>query len=132
MEATSSERVINPELFGFKRLKSLLGIGYLPKQDLTGACVWLHGKLLAAFLVEALICAGERFSPGGTRFAKTSGRSRCLWRETSLMFHLLSQAVNPRLGLAECIISKMLIEAPRKRLMQNEKLKAIFTNFGNY
>ncbi len=49
----------------FKRLKSLLGIGYLPKQDLTGACAWLHGKLLVAFLIEALISAGERFFPWG-------------------------------------------------------------------
>lgn len=49
----------------FKRLKSLLGVGCLPKQDVEGARAWLHGKLLAAFLVEALIRAGELFFPWG-------------------------------------------------------------------
>jgi hypothetical protein len=49
----------------FKRLKSILGLGYLPKQDPEGAKAWLHGKLLVAFLVEALIHAGEAFFPWG-------------------------------------------------------------------
>jgi hypothetical protein len=49
----------------FKRLKSIIGIGHLRKTDLEGAKAWIHGKLLVAFLVEALIVAGERFSPWG-------------------------------------------------------------------
>lgn len=49
----------------FKRLKSLLGIGHLKKTDAEGAKAWLQGKLMVAFLIEALIVAGERFFPWG-------------------------------------------------------------------
>jgi len=49
----------------FKRLKSLMGLGHLPKKDPEGARAWLHGKLLAAFLVEAIIFASETFFPWG-------------------------------------------------------------------
>jgi hypothetical protein len=49
----------------FKRLKSIIGLGHLRKTDIEGAKAWLHGKLLVAFLTEALIAAGERFSPWG-------------------------------------------------------------------
>jgi len=49
----------------FKRLKSIIGLGHLKKKDLEAAQAWIHGKLLVAFLIEALIAAGERFSPWG-------------------------------------------------------------------
>jgi hypothetical protein len=49
----------------FKRLKSIIGLGHLRKTDLEGAKAWIHGKLLVAFLIEALIVAGERFFPWG-------------------------------------------------------------------
>lgn len=49
----------------FKRLKSIIGLGHLPKQDPVGAKAWIHGKIFAAFLIEALISAGERFFPWG-------------------------------------------------------------------
>lgn len=49
----------------FKRLKSILGLGHLPKHDPDGAKAWLHGKLLIAFLVEALVCAGDALFPSG-------------------------------------------------------------------
>jgi len=49
----------------FKRLKSILALSHLPKHDPQGARAWLHGKLLVAFLVEALIHAGESFFPWG-------------------------------------------------------------------
>lgn len=49
----------------FKRLKSIIGLGHLKKTDLQAAKAWIHGKLLVAFLVEALIVAGERFFPWG-------------------------------------------------------------------
>lgn len=49
----------------FKRLKSLIGLGHLKKTDLEAAKAWIHGKLLVAFLVEALIVAAERFFPWG-------------------------------------------------------------------
>lgn len=49
----------------FKRLKSIIGLGHLRKTDVEGAKAWLHGKLLVAFLMEALVAAGERFFPWG-------------------------------------------------------------------
>lgn len=49
----------------FKRLKSIVGLGHLKKKDLEAAQAWIHGKLFVAFLIEALIAAGERFSPWG-------------------------------------------------------------------
>jgi hypothetical protein len=49
----------------FKRLKSLMGLGHLRKKDPAGAKAWLQGKLLVAFLVEALIAKGQALSPWG-------------------------------------------------------------------
>lgn len=49
----------------FKRLKSLISLGHLKKTDLEAAKAWIHGKLLVAFLIEALIAAAERFFPWG-------------------------------------------------------------------
>ena len=49
----------------FKRLKSIIGLGHLPKQDPQGAQAWLQGKLFCALLIESLIQAGERFFPWG-------------------------------------------------------------------
>lgn len=54
----------------FKRLKSIIGLGHLKKTDLKAAKAWIHGKLLIAFLIEALIIAGERFSPWGYSISK--------------------------------------------------------------
>lgn len=54
----------------FKRLKSIIGLGHLKKTDLKAAKAWIHGKLLVAFLIEALIIAGERFSPWGYPIGK--------------------------------------------------------------
>ena len=49
----------------FKRLKSILGMGNLKKFDPEAARAWLHGKLLVAALIEALIAAGSALSPWG-------------------------------------------------------------------
>lgn len=49
----------------FKRLKSLLEAGHVPKKDPLGAKSWIHGKLLCAILMEKLIEAGEYFFPWG-------------------------------------------------------------------
>ena len=49
----------------FKRLKSLLGLGQLPKRTDASARAWLHGKLFAALLVERLIEEASFFSPWG-------------------------------------------------------------------
>jgi hypothetical protein len=47
----------------FKRMKSTMGLGQLPKRNEASARAWLHGKLLVALLVERLLDAAEAFSP---------------------------------------------------------------------
>ncbi len=49
----------------FKRLKSIMGLGHLPKKDPRSARAWLHGKLFAGLLVERVIEAASSFSPWG-------------------------------------------------------------------
>ena len=49
----------------FKRLKSLLKIGNLHYKNRETARAWLHGKILVAFLTEAIILAARSFSPWG-------------------------------------------------------------------
>jgi Transposase DDE domain len=49
----------------FKRLKSILGLGDLPKRREDSCRAWLHGKLLVALLLERLLDNAEHFSPWG-------------------------------------------------------------------
>lgn len=49
----------------FKRLKSILGLGHLPKYDDRSCRAWLYGKLVVALLVEVLIEEARLFSPWG-------------------------------------------------------------------
>ena len=49
----------------FKRLKSIMGLGHLPKKDEESARAWLHGKLFVALLVQAIVDEGTFFSPWG-------------------------------------------------------------------
>jgi hypothetical protein len=48
----------------FKRMKSTMALGQLPKTTDGSARAWLHGKLFMALLVERLLEAAESFSPG--------------------------------------------------------------------
>jgi hypothetical protein len=49
----------------FKQLKSLAGLGHLPKHDDASSRAWLYGKLLVALLTRKLIRLGRDFSPWG-------------------------------------------------------------------
>ena len=49
----------------FKRMKSLLGAGHVPKKDPQAARAWIYGKLLAVLLIEKLGEAARLFSPWG-------------------------------------------------------------------
>jgi hypothetical protein len=49
----------------FKRLKSLLAVGHLPKHDARSSRAWLYGKLLVALLTQKLVRLGSSFSPWG-------------------------------------------------------------------
>ena len=76
-EALSAERALalyrvrwQIEL-AFKRMKSIMGLGHLPKWSETSARAWIHGKLLIALLVERLLDAAETVSPWGYSLVAT-------------------------------------------------------------
>lgn len=56
----------------FKRLKSILGLGQLPKHNDASARAWLHGKLFVAMLLERLHAAADAFSPWGYPLEKAA------------------------------------------------------------
>lgn len=74
---TASEKLLAPEevmeLYRarwqietcFKRLKSVIGFGHLPKRDERSNRAWLYGKLLVALLAEHLVNEARLFSPWG-------------------------------------------------------------------
>ncbi len=49
----------------FKRMKSILGLGHLPKKDPRSAQAWLVGKLFVGLLVERMIATARTVSPWG-------------------------------------------------------------------
>jgi hypothetical protein len=51
----------------FKHLKSLLGLGCLPKYDPQSSRAWIQAKLLCALLVEGLMRRAKFFFPWGYR-----------------------------------------------------------------
>jgi SRSO17 transposase len=56
----------------FKRMKSIMGLGHLPKWADTSARAWIHGKLMIALLVERLLDEAESVSPWGYRLAAST------------------------------------------------------------
>jgi Transposase DDE domain len=56
----------------FKRMKSILGLGHLPKKDPASARAWLHGKIFVSLLVERMVEAANSFSPWGYRLPDAS------------------------------------------------------------
>ena len=51
----------------FKRLKSLLALGHVPKTNDDTAKAWMQGKVLVALLIEKILLEGRFFSPWGYR-----------------------------------------------------------------
>lgn len=49
----------------FKRLKSIAGLGHLPKYSDASSRAWLYGKLLLSLLTEKIIRLSKNFSPWG-------------------------------------------------------------------
>ena len=49
----------------FKRLKSIMQLGQLPKADPKSCQAWLYGKMLYALLCYAVVDKGRSFSPWG-------------------------------------------------------------------
>jgi hypothetical protein len=53
-------------------MKSILGLGHLPKTDPLSSQAWLEGKLFVGLLIERMIHTEETFSPWGYPLATTS------------------------------------------------------------
>lgn len=51
----------------FKRLKSLLDAGHVPKSDDASAKAWMQAKILSALLLERVLLEARCFSPWGYR-----------------------------------------------------------------
>lgn len=56
----------------FKRLKSIMGLGHLPKTDIESSRAWLHGKIFVAILAQVILFEGIFFSPWGYPLTKLS------------------------------------------------------------
>jgi Transposase DDE domain len=56
----------------FKRLKSLVKLGHLPKHDDRSSRAWLYGKLLIALLTQKLIRTGVNISSSGQTCVSTT------------------------------------------------------------
>lgn len=56
----------------FKRMKSIMGLGQLPKTSDSSSRAWIHGKLFVALLIERLLDAAEHFSPWGYSLGTTT------------------------------------------------------------
>lgn len=60
----------------FKRLKSLLRLGHLPKRSDASARAWIQGKLLTVLLIERLLQEARFFSPWGYDFVAAQPMAR--------------------------------------------------------
>jgi len=58
----------------FKRLKSLVQLGHLPKYDDASSRAWLYGKLFVALLGQRLMRVGRDISPWGYEIPDTAKR----------------------------------------------------------
>lgn len=96
----------------FKRLKSIIGVGHLPKHDPESCLAWLYGKMVVALLVERLYQEAEIFSPGGIQCqfpqhalekASSTQPVRSPWREFEFWFMVVQQAIMPRLSMNQAI-----------------------------
>jgi hypothetical protein len=56
----------------FKRMKSIMGLGQLPKAADASCRAWIHGKLFIALLIGRLLQEAEHFSPWGYRLDATT------------------------------------------------------------
>jgi hypothetical protein len=95
----------------FKRLKSLLSFGDIPTKTPENTETWLHGKLVAAILLE-IEAASVDFSP----LNEEAGR-RSIWREMKFLSLILKYGI---LSLEEVIknfidISRFLFVEKRRK-----------------
>lgn len=62
----------------FKRLKSIVQLGHVPKQDDQSSRAWLYGKLFVALLSQKLVRVGSVISPWGYYLAEQASDAQPL------------------------------------------------------
>jgi hypothetical protein len=110
----------------FKRLKSIIEIGHLPKFNPDSSISWLYGKMFVALLTERLYQESEFFPPGDIRYkphpdTDKNGhkkRVRSLWREYEFWFSIVQHSVVPRISIEKALTDWPII---RERLMENSR-----------
>ena len=60
----------------FKRFKSIVQLGHIPKHDDASSRAWLYGKLLVALLTEKLAQVGSTISPWGYYLPEQAARAQ--------------------------------------------------------
>jgi hypothetical protein len=103
----------------FKRLKSILAMGCVPKKRADSARAWLYGKMLVALLIEKLIETANKTLP--EKLAESPWRS--VWYETKYVYRELQNAIIPHESLVGLIqnwaeIVQGLMESKRYREYQ--------------
>ena len=104
----------------FKRLKSIMQLGQLPKTDPESCRAWRMGKCCTLCCAMQSSMRAVLFPHGGI-CSKYLERHESLWRELSVSMLLVSQAVRPFLGIRHAItrwetIAVALAERPRRRV----------------
>lgn len=74
----------------FKRLKSLLLLGQLPKRKEKSSQAWMQGKILTALLIERTLCE-ERFFPHGVTV--------CSEQRHWILFKEIADSITTQLGM---------------------------------
>jgi hypothetical protein len=70
-------------------MKSILGLGYLPKTDPLSSQAWLGGKLFVGLLIERMIHTAESFFPRATPWQPRRSR----WREIEFLYRQVGSAL---------------------------------------
>jgi len=120
----SAERILELYRFrrqvelAFKRLKSIMQLGQLPKTDPESCRAWLYGKMLYRFWCYAIVDKGRFFSRGDI-YAKYLETHESLWRELSVAMLLVSQAIRQHIGITATLshwesVALLLAETPRQ------------------
>jgi hypothetical protein len=92
----------------FKRLKSILDVGDLPKKNPAASEAWLNRKIMVALLIEAFI-AEASFPP----VTRTNTR-RSIWRETAFVTLVLRANLGLQI-LEDCEYIAQRLECEKRK-----------------
>jgi len=87
----------------FKRLKSILQLGHVPKQDDASSRAWLYAKLLVALLAERLTRVGSAISPWGVLLGRSLPEFLAAGASLTSRFITFSNRSQPPVALREVV-----------------------------